>query len=65
MKSLKIKTLLLVSVLIFVLSVDLQAQDKYEYAVISFIPRFRDLEVSINGVSYQKLSVVKEKVKPT
>ncbi len=59
----KLKSWFFVLCLFLLSHVDVFAQDKYEYAVLNYTPRFRDLEVSINGTSYEKIPVSKDKVK--
>lgn len=57
------KAFLLAIFLMMVSAIGIQAQEKYEYAVISYTPIYRDLQVSINGNEYIKVEIAKEKMK--
>jgi len=58
----KIRTTLLTGLFFFGLFASLQAQDKYEYAVIDYFPFGKSLEVSINGLEYKKIEVNKKEI---
>ena len=58
----KLKTLCIAALLLFTVNAAM-AQDKYEYAVITFIPQAKDLAISVNGTDYKKIEVFKEEVK--
>jgi len=59
----KIRTTLLTGLFIFVLLTGLQAQDKYEYAIIQYTPFNKQIQISINGVDFKKIDVPKDKIK--
>lgn len=59
----KIKMTLLTVIFHFGLMTGLQAQEKYEYAIISYMTSQMFMEISINGVEYKKIEVPKEKIK--
>ncbi len=58
----KIKTTLLTLIFIFGLQIGLQAQDKFEYAVISYHLNNARLSVSLNGTEFKKLDVSKSEI---
>jgi len=62
MKS-RCKTFLLAIFLMMVTAIGIQAQEKYEYAVITYRPVTRNVEVSINGIEYKTIIPPKEKMK--
>ena len=51
------KTTLLAGILFFMFIIDLHAQDKYDYALISYRTNYKFMEVSINGESYERIEV--------
>ena len=58
-----IKNALLTVFFIFGLLISLQAQDKYQFAVISYRTYGHEIGISINGKEFQKLVVPKEDIK--
>ena len=56
------KTTFLTAFLFLLLLTGLQAQDKYEYTVITYTPRLKLMEISINGKIYRKIDVPKDKI---
>ena len=58
----KIQTTLLTVFFFFGLLTGIQAQDKYEYAVITFRPGALQLIVSINGSDFKKVDVTKSEI---
>ncbi len=59
----KIKTTLLTVFFIFGLLTGLQAQDKYEYAIVSYYPNIPSVTVSENGEVYQETKIAKADLK--
>jgi len=59
----KIRTTLLIAFLFLGMLSNLHAQDKYDYAVISFKPASLELIVSQNGTEFRKIEVTEEQVK--
>lgn len=59
----KISKIILPIVLLIACSLPSLAQTKYEYAVITYYPYGRELEISINGLEYKKIEVEKNEVK--
>ena len=57
----KIKTTLLTGLLFFGLLTGLQAQDKYDYAMITYKLMDKIVEVDINGEDYKRIEVVPPK----
>ena len=53
---------LLLAILLFV-AFNASAQTKYDYATVSFVPLYRELEISIKGKEHFKTIVAKEEVK--
>ena len=58
----KIKTILLTGILVFGLLTALKAQEKFEYAVISYHINNTRLSVSINGTEFKKIDVSKSEI---
>lgn len=59
----QIKTTLLTGLFFFGLLTGLQAQDKYEFATITFFIPNKELGISINGTEYKNIPVSKDEVK--
>lgn len=57
------KQTLLTSFFIFGLLIRVQAQDKYQFAVISYRTYGHEIGISINGKEFQKIVVPKEEIK--
>lgn len=55
----QIKTTLLTCLFIFGLLTGLQAQDKYEYAIISYAPTMNNITISISGNDFKTVDVDK------
>jgi len=53
----------LLSAFLFLMLSGVQAQEKYEYAVIQYVPTSLRMDISINGIDYINTRLVKEKVK--
>ncbi len=58
----KLKTLCIAALLLFTVNAAL-AQDKYEYAVMTYQTNVRDLGISLNGADYKKIEVSRDEVK--
>jgi hypothetical protein len=59
----KIRTILLTGLFFFGLLTGLQAQDKYDYAVITFNPGLSKLFISVNNTDLKKIEVAKYDLK--
>ena len=59
----KIRTILLIAFLFLGMLSHLHAQDRYDYAVISFKPASLELMVSQNGTDFKKIEVTEDEVK--
>lgn len=53
----KISRMFLTAVLFFVLHTNVQAQDKYDYAMVTYKYKDKILEVDINGENYERIDV--------
>lgn len=62
MMTFKFKTTLLSFFIFLSFVTGLQAQDKYEYTIINYVPRLRLMEISINGKVYKRPDIPKDKV---
>lgn len=51
------KTLLLTGFFFFMLLTGLQAQDKYDYAIVCYRAEYKLVEVCINGENYERVEV--------
>ncbi|MEX0813328.1 MAG: hypothetical protein WD048_14000 [Chitinophagales bacterium] len=57
-----ISKIILPIVLLIAFSLPSEAQTQYEFAVVSYYPKERELEVSVNGEVYKEITVDKNKV---
>jgi len=55
----KIKTILLTAIFVFGLLTGLQAQEKYEFAIVSFYGYDMTIEISIDGKDFKSIKVPK------
>jgi hypothetical protein len=54
---------ILTTLLLFFITTSTMAQDKYEFATITYLPINRSLETSINGINFESVTISKERVK--
>lgn len=55
----KIRATILTGFILCMLLTALRSQSKYEYAVIEYQPGLKNIEVSLNGTEFKKISVSK------